>query len=139
MPLPIEQMLYGFSLPAGPPGRVADPEEGGGSFTFGFRIAGFQYHRGGEVLDLLVADDPIELVREPDNPHDPQAIRLDWYGVPLGYLPRRYNIGPAALLDEGAPLWAQVVAVNREASPWEAVKVRLSLAFQDLPMLDGPP
>lgn len=133
MALPVPQLLHAFSVPAGPPERIADPEEGGGSFQLKFRVAGFQYHQGHRVLDILRPGDCVELFRDPGNPFDSNAIRIFWYDIDLGYVPMRVNPGPAALLDGGAPVLARIAKVDPEGHPWEAVQVRMSLPFQDLP------
>ena len=41
----------------------------------------------------------LDLVREPQNPHDPNAIRLDYQGTPLGYLPKQLSQRLAPMLD----------------------------------------
>src|SRR5689334_23732236 len=33
----------------------------------------------------------LDLVREPENPHDANAVRVEWRGRKLGYVPRRDN------------------------------------------------
>ncbi|MCA0186256.1 MAG: HIRAN domain-containing protein, partial [Proteobacteria bacterium] len=41
-------------------------------------LAGFQYHGAAIHWDALREGDPLKLVREPDNPHDPRAVRVEW-------------------------------------------------------------
>jgi hypothetical protein len=41
----------------------------------------------------LRPDQPLTLVREPTNPRNPQAVRIDWRGRKLSYVPRRREIG----------------------------------------------
>lgn len=65
--------------------------------------------------------DRLTLVREPDNPHDPLAVRIEWRGVKLGYVPRRENREIAARLDRGGALLCRVAWINRWARPWERV------------------
>jgi hypothetical protein len=57
--------------------------------------------------------DRVELVREPDNPHDPNAIRVEWRGRKLGYLPRRDNPAVARQLDRGATLEARIARLTQ--------------------------
>lgn len=53
-------------------------------------VAGFQYHRGEAVRDGATDRrlQHVNLVREPDNRHDSRAVRVNWNGHTLGYIPR---------------------------------------------------
>jgi len=54
------------------------------------------------------------LVREPDNPHDPNAIRVALFGeFFMGYIPKEIAIGLAPLMDAGRQFDAEFVCVNR--------------------------
>lgn len=61
--------------------------------------------------------EPLELVREADNPHDVNAIRVQWRGRKLGYVPRRQNAALAWGLDHGAPLRARVSRMIEHPNP----------------------
>lgn len=80
-------------------------------------LAGFRYGEGAALWPQLQPGDPLELVREPDNPHDPNAVRVDWRGRKLGYVPRRDNAAVAWGLDRGAPLRARVVRLAEHPNP----------------------
>lgn len=91
-------------------------------------IAGFQYHEGmrPEVFSMLGKGDELVLRREPDNPYDPSAIAMvTRTGSKLGYLPRRTNGIPAAILDQGVTTRAEIVAIDALAPTWERVRVRV--------------
>ncbi len=75
-------------------------------------VAGFQHAQGAEVLDELRVGDALELVREPGNPHDPMAIRIDWRGVKLGYVSRGDNAPLARMLDGGKNLTARIRSLD---------------------------
>ena len=66
----------------------------------------------------MSAGDRLEMVREPGNPHDPNAVRVEWRGRMLGYLPRTDNAAVARQLDRGAVLEARVARLkeNRNRS-----------------------
>jgi len=81
-------------------------------------VAGFAYHDGASVQAQLGAGRVLELVREPDNPHDPLAVRIDGCGVTLGYVPRALNAAIAARLDAGEILGCQVIECDPRAEPW---------------------
>ena len=85
-------------------------------------LAGFQFHAGKTVWKELRLGDELGLVREPDNPHDPRAVRVDWRGHKLGYVPRRENADVARLLDRGAPLAARISRLTASRNPWERVR-----------------
>ena len=57
-----------------------------------------------------------ELVREPDNPHDPNAIKVQVAGHFLGYVPSKIARWVAPLIDEGKKLRAEFV--RRNESPY---------------------
>ena len=52
------------------------------------------------------------LVREPDNPHDPNAIRVELAGLYLGYVPRYIAKDLAPQMDAGRNLFALFVSRN---------------------------
>lgn len=86
-------------------------------------LAGFQYHAGRAVFPLLHIGDRLELVREPDNPHDPRAVRVDWRGVALGYMPRLDNVDLARLLDHGQLIEARIVRLETARDPWKRILI----------------
>lgn len=77
------------------------------------------------VLGQLNPGDALTLVREPANEYDRYAVRVDWRGRKLGYIPRDRNRSIAVLLDTGASLPAIIVAVNRESEAWSQVEIRV--------------
>jgi hypothetical protein len=81
-------------------------------------LAGFQYHAGAELWDRLHVGDALTLVREPDNAHDPWAVRVEWHGRQLGYLPRAENRAVAAEMDGGATVSARIARLTNDRNPW---------------------
>jgi hypothetical protein len=80
-------------------------------------LAGFRYGEGAAVWRELRQGDALELVREHDNPHDANAVRVEWRGRKLGYVPRRENAAVAWGLDRGAPLRARVSRLAEHPNP----------------------
>jgi hypothetical protein len=80
-------------------------------------LAGFRHGEGALLWPQLREGDRLDLVREPDNPHDANAVRVDWQGRKLGYVPRRENAAVAWGLDRGAPLRARVSRLTPHANP----------------------
>ncbi|MCA1926261.1 MAG: HIRAN domain-containing protein [Thiobacillus sp.] len=85
-------------------------------------LAGFQYHAGKSVWSRLRVGDALTLTREPDNPHDARAVRVDWRGHKLGYVPRRENADVARLLDNGQVLAARISRLAEGRDPWSRVR-----------------
>jgi hypothetical protein len=54
------------------------------------------------------------LVREPDNPHDPNAIRVALFGeFFMGYIPKDVAVTLAPLMDAGSEFDAEFICVNK--------------------------
>lgn len=94
-------------------------------------VAGYAYHAGPTLEAAFAAGQPLTPVRELDNPYDPRAVRLDWQGHKIGYVPRAHNATIAAALDDGLPLRAHIAAVTgRYGEPWQ----RLEFSIETQPM-----
>jgi hypothetical protein len=85
-------------------------------------LAGFRYHAGAEVWRELRVGDRLELVREPDNAHDANAVRVLWRGRVLGYVPRRENAALAWALARGTPLRARISELAEHPNPARRVR-----------------
>ena len=92
-----------------------------------FPVAGFSYYDGPALLDRLRPGDPVTLVRELDNPHDPRAIRIEALGHRVGYVPRSENQPLVRLLEQGAELRAHIVGVQAKGESWDALRIGVSL------------
>src|SRR5262245_41404792 len=92
-------------------------------------LAGFRHYEAPAVWRDIRAGDRLELVRETDNPHDPNAVRIEWHGRKLGYLPRTDNSAVARQLDRGAALRSSVARLveNRNRSVRLEVEVVAAL------------
>ena len=85
-------------------------------------LAGYRYASAAEIWPLLRAGDELELSREPDNPHDPNAVRVEWRGRKLGYVPRRENAALAWGLDRGERLRARITRLEPHPNPARRVR-----------------
>jgi hypothetical protein len=90
-------------------------------------LAGSQYYALAEIRPELKLGDRLTLTREPDNRHDSNAIRVDWNGRQLGYVPRAENRAVAAALDRGERLEARVSKLREEHDPWRRVEFEVYL------------
>ena len=88
-------------------------------------LAGFQYHAAAAVWSELKVGDPLTLVREPDNPHDTNAVRVEWRGRMLGYLPRAENRAVAAEMDRGTAVVARIAQLREHRNPWLRVLIEV--------------
>jgi hypothetical protein len=85
-------------------------------------LAGFQYYDGKVLWESMRVGDTLALVREPQNPHDANAVRVEWKGQPLGYVPRRDNSDVARQMDRGVPVQARIVRLKEARNPWQRVE-----------------
>ncbi|MBL8472913.1 MAG: HIRAN domain-containing protein [Rhodocyclaceae bacterium] len=92
-------------------------------------LAGFQFHAGPQLWNELKPGDALKLVREPDNAHDPNAVRVEWRGRKLGYLPRRENAIVAEQMDRGARVEARIARLTETADPWQRLLIDVMLVL----------
>ena len=71
--------------------------------------------------------DALALVREPGNPHDARAVRIEWNGHMLGYVPRAENEALARQLDRGNKLEARIVRLTKHRDPWKRIEFEVFL------------
>jgi hypothetical protein len=90
-------------------------------------LAGSQYYAVAEVWHLIRPGDRLTLEREPGNRHDRNAVRVDWNGQQIGYVPRAENRAVARALDEGEPLEARVARLRDDPNPWRRVEIEVYL------------
>ncbi|MBO5384315.1 MAG: HIRAN domain-containing protein [Ruminococcus sp.] len=76
-------------------------------FLMQIHIAGSRYIRNiEEIFKELYDGEKLRLIREPDNPHDELAVRIeDSKGRKLGYIYRHENEAIANLLDAGKNIY----------------------------------
>ena len=87
-------------------------------------LAGFRYHDAATVWPELAVGDRLDLVREPANPYDANAVRVEWRGRKLGYVPRAENAALAWAMDRGEPVAARISALREHRNP------RLRIEFE---------
>ena len=90
-------------------------------------LAGSQYYAVAEVWHLIRPGDRLTLEREPGNRHDRNAVRVDWNGQQIGYVPRAENRAVARALDAGEMLEARVARLRDDPNPWRRVEIEVYL------------
>jgi hypothetical protein len=85
-------------------------------------LAGSQYYALSTVWGEIRLGDKLLLKREPENRHDANAIRVEWNGKQLGYVPRAENRALAAAMDRGERVEARVATLKKHRNPWQRVE-----------------
>ena len=82
-----------------------------------FRLVGVTVEEAQENIRKFGCRDigSFALVREPDNPHDPNAIRVEVGGLYLGYVPRHIAKDLASEMDNGKRFIALFVSRNEHS------------------------
>lgn len=88
-------------------------------------LAGFQYYSGEALWQQMREGDRLDLIREPDNAHDANAVRVEWRGVKLGYLPRAENRSVAAEMDRGTAVSARIARLTADRNPWRRLLIEV--------------
>ena len=96
-------------------------------------LAGFKYHQAQALWPALREGDALTLVAEPANPHDSQAIRVDWQGQVLGYLPRRLNGAVSRAHAEGVVLAARIRQLRAHPDPRQRIEIEILLPLAPSP------
>ena len=92
-------------------------------------LAGSQYYAVSAVWTQIRVGDRLTLVREADNRHDRHAVRVEWQGQQLGYLPRAENRAVSRALDAGERLEGRVLHLRDDPDPWRRVEFEVYLVL----------
>jgi hypothetical protein len=93
-------------------------------------LAGFQYHAGKVLWPQMQVGDVLVLIREPDNVHDAKAVRVEWRGHKIGYVPRRENADVARFMDGGQALDARIARLAEVRDPWSRVRFEILIPLR---------
>ena len=95
----------------------------------GLRVVGVAgagaHHADALASDAAAPGGLLELRRDPDNPHDPNAIAVAWRGRKLGYVPKRDNATLAWGLDRGARLQARISRLAPHPNPARRIEIEV--------------
>jgi hypothetical protein len=92
---------------------------------------GFRHYEGKQVWEDLRVGQSLTLVRESENPHDGQAIRVEWQGHKLGYVPQADNVDLARLMDNGASVEARITKLEKSRRPNNRVRFEIYLPISE--------
>ena len=88
-------------------------------------LAGFQFYGGKALWNEMKVGDALTLVREPANAHDANAVRVEWQGRALGYVPRRENRTVAQHMDRGGNVEARISKLVEHRNPWQRIEFEI--------------
>uniref|UniRef100_UPI00403F1995 HIRAN domain-containing protein n=1 Tax=Spirosoma sp. SC4-14 TaxID=3128900 RepID=UPI00403F1995 len=77
--------------------------------AFNTSIAGINHYAGPYILDSISIDEPLTLVREPDNSVDPDAVQIFYKKHKLGYIPAYRAQTIARIIDRGGYVAAKLI------------------------------
>ena len=92
-------------------------------------LAGSQYYSASRLWTEIRIGDRLSLAREQDNRHDRNAVRVEWNGQKLGYVPRAENRAVAQALDAGERLEARVAGLRDDPDPWRRIEFEIFLVL----------
>lgn len=97
-------------------------------FLFDIYVAGTTHIENIEAIgSTLHEGDKLVFYREPDNPHDPQAIRIETIkGEKIGYVPQQDNVIFSRLMDAGKALFGKVTSKEMRRK-WLRIEVKIYL------------
>jgi hypothetical protein len=97
-------------------------------------LAGFRYYEGSRVWNDMKVGDRITLIRERQNPHDPGAVRVEWRGHMIGYVPRRENGHLARQIDHGVRFTGRIIALDRTRNGRNRVSYEIFVPLHAAPV-----
>ena len=89
-----------------------------------FYIAGVKFHKLSTVINELEVGQVLDLIPEPENKFDPNAVAIKYNDIMLGYVPRTISAEISALL-EIEELFCVIDKLTPSAKPWEQCKVTI--------------
>lgn len=90
-------------------------------------LAGFRYYEGKQLWSEMKVGDPLQLIREPGNSYDSNAVRVEWQGHKLGYVPRADNEALARFMDRGSKAEARITRLKKSRNPWQRMEFEVYL------------
>lgn len=96
-----------------------------------FYLAGYQYHKAGDVINQLKKGEKLHLEPEPENPFDRKALAIYFdENVKLGYVPQFYNGIPYRLVRQNVKLKLYVDKVNKNLPDYKKIKVSMYMEIK---------
>lgn len=90
-----------------------------------FDIAGVQHHNYRDVLNILQKDLELNLVPEPTNQYDSNAVRIEFEKTMLGYVPKKFSAEVAAAIEVYVDVKCKITSFEKTAKPWNMIEVEI--------------
>ena len=90
-----------------------------------FFVAGVQHHDLNTVINAIEEGDGLDLVPEPTNKFDTNAIKIMYEGTMIGYVPKKFSAEVAGAIEIGTDVECEVTKLNKDAKPWEQIEVKI--------------
>ena len=116
-------LAVSFSLPS----SAAEPGANAKILLQNSPLAGFRYYEGKRLWSEMKVGDALQLVREPGNSYDFNAVRVEWQGHKLGYVPRADNEALARFMDRGSKAEARITRLKKSRNPWQRMEFEVYL------------
>src|SRR5215469_12620486 len=97
----------------------------GDAVSFNTKVAGVSFEGRQDVLAGLREGDPLALVRQPDNMHDPNAIAVMRGTIHVGFLNKDMARKLAPKFDDGVAYTAEVTAITGGGARSRGVNIRV--------------
>ena len=89
-------------------------------------LRGFQFYEGPKIIKQINKTGLLELIREPQNQYDSQAIALHFEGIKIGYIPAEENTILSVLMDSKLlKIQAEITHIEPNAQTWENIHIAL--------------
>ena len=95
-----------------------------------FFIAGVKFHDLHKIINNLNPGDNLDLIAEPDNKYDPNAVQLISNGTMCGYVPKTLSAEISAVLTLG-PVYCRIISVDPSAKSYLQCKVEVNCIDYD--------
>jgi len=95
-----------------------------------FAVRGITFDNRQQVIVRMKENQLLELVPEPENRYDPNAITILFAGEKIGYVPRQYSAYLKFLLQQGAELYISCVRIVEKLTPEGKIRIPIVLIYQ---------
>lgn len=121
---------------------IHEESQASNRFLSDFHIAGFKYYDGLEVFDQLKVGVALDLVLDTTNFYDPNAIKILFEGIHLGYVPKEKNELVAILMRAGYTdiFSLRINQVSPDKNPEQQIRCTLKVVARDeVPSMNPKP
>lgn len=89
-------------------------------------VRGFRYYNGPKIISEINKSGLLELVREPENKYDNNAIALYFNNQKIGFIPMESNEILSVLIDADLlKVQAEITHIEPQAADWEKIHVAI--------------